>query len=41
MYRFIKGKVTGITPQHIIVKNNGVGNLLLSLTPYQYKIANY
>lgn len=38
MYSYIKGKVTGVTPQHIIVENNGVGYLLLSPTPYQYKI---
>jgi Holliday junction DNA helicase RuvA len=38
MYRYIKGTVTQITPQHIVVENSGVGYLILSPIPYQYKI---
>ncbi|WP_025724559.1 Holliday junction branch migration protein RuvA [Acholeplasma granularum] len=38
MYRYIKGVVTQITPQHIVVENNGIGYLVLSPIPYQYKI---
>src|SRR5690554_5111319 len=38
MYRYIKGTVTQINPQHIVVENNGIGYLILSPIPYQYKI---
>ena len=38
MYRYIKGVVTQINPQHIVVENGGIGYLILSPTPYQYKI---
>ena|SRR5690554_2012895 len=38
MYRYIKGVVEQINPQHIVVENQGIGYLILSPTPYQYKI---
>src|SRR5690554_467772 len=38
MYRYIKGTVTQVNPQHIVVENNGIGYLILSPILYQYKI---
>src|SRR5690554_3752960 len=40
MYRYIKGVVTQISPQHIVVENGGIGYLVLSPVPYQYKIGD-
>jgi len=40
MYRYIKGVVTQISPQHIVVENGGIGYLVLSPIPYQYKIGD-
>ncbi len=38
MYGYIKGIVQKISPQHIIVDNQGIGYLIISPTPYQYHI---
>ncbi|CDR31141.1 Holliday junction ATP-dependent DNA helicase RuvA [Acholeplasma oculi] len=38
MYGYIKGIVKKITPQHIIVDNHGIGYLVISPTPYQYRL---
>lgn len=37
MYRYIRGIVKEITPQHITVENNGIGYLILTPNPFNYK----
>lgn len=41
MYRYIKGTVKEITPKHITVDNNGMGYLILTPTPFNYKIEQH
>lgn len=38
MYGYIKGIVKKISPENIIVENNGIGYLILSPTPYSYQL---
>jgi holliday junction DNA helicase RuvA len=38
MYAYIEGKITDIRPSHIIVDNQGIGYLIISPNPYNYKI---
>lgn len=38
MYAYVKGVVTLIKPNYIVVENHGVGYLILSPTPYNYKL---
>ncbi len=38
MYGYIKGIIKKISPEHIIVENNDIGYLILSPTPYSYKL---
>lgn len=38
MYAFVKGVVTLIKPSYIVIESHGVGYLVLSPTPYDYKI---
>lgn len=37
MYRYIKGMVKEISPKHITVENNGIGYLILTPNPFNYK----
>ena len=38
MYGYIKGIVKKITPEHLIVENQGIGYLIKSPIPYDYKL---
>lgn len=38
MYGYIKGIVKKVSPEHIIIDNQGIGYLILSPTPYQYHL---
>lgn len=38
MYGYIKGVIKKVTPDSIILENNGIGYLIISPTPYDYKI---
>jgi len=38
MYRYIKGVVKEITPEHITVENNGIGYLILTPNPFHYQL---
>ena len=38
MYAFIKGVVALVKPSYIVVESQGIGYLILSPTPYDYKI---
>lgn len=38
MYAYIKGTVTLIKPNYIVVDNHEIGYLILSPTPYDYKL---
>lgn len=40
MYATIKGTVTSIKPNHIVIENQGIGYLVLSPYPYQYHIGD-
>ncbi|CCV64075.1 Holliday junction ATP-dependent DNA helicase RuvA [Alteracholeplasma palmae J233] len=38
MYGYIKGKITKIVAEYIIVENNGIGYQIISPSPYDYEI---
>lgn len=38
MYGYIKGIIKKVSPEHIIVENNGIGYLIVSPVPYSYKL---
>lgn len=38
MYASIRGNITSVKPNHIVIENNGIGYLVLSPYPYQYHI---
>lgn len=38
MYGYIKGVVKKVYPSHVIVENNGIGYLIISPNPYEYKL---
>lgn len=38
MYRYIKGIVKEINPKHITVENNGIGYLIITPNPFNYKL---
>ena len=38
MYATIKGVVTSVRPNHIVVENHGIGYLILSPYPFQYHV---
>ncbi|VEU82627.1 Holliday junction branch migration protein RuvA [Acholeplasma hippikon] len=40
MYGYIKGIVKKVSPEHIIVENNGIGYLIISPVPYQYLVGS-
>ena len=40
MYEYIKGKVTMVESNHIVLDNNGIGYLIYVGNPYSYSIGN-
>jgi Holliday junction DNA helicase RuvA len=40
MYAFVKGVVTLVKPSYIVIESYGVGYLILSPTPYDYKVGD-
>src|SRR5690554_7373872 len=38
MYAYIKGVVTKVTPQFIVIENQGIGYQILSPTPFDYQL---
>ncbi|MCD4827170.1 MAG: Holliday junction branch migration protein RuvA [Acholeplasmataceae bacterium] len=40
MYAFIKGVCTLVKPSYIVIESHGVGYLILSPTPYDYKVGS-
>ncbi len=40
MYAFVKGVVTLVKPSYIVIESYGVGYLVLSPTPYDYKVGD-
>lgn len=38
MYGYIKGIIKKVSPENIIVENNGIGYLVISPIPYSYKL---
>lgn len=41
MYGYIKGKVTDIENNYIIIENNGIGYIVYVANPYSYNIGEY
>ncbi|MEJ6348172.1 Holliday junction branch migration protein RuvA [Holzapfeliella sp. He02] len=37
MYEYLKGTIVSIKPDYIVLENNGIGYLILTPYPYQYK----
>ena len=40
MYNHIKGKITEITPNAIILENNGIGYIIKTSNPYSYQVGD-
>ncbi len=38
MYNYIKGTITEINPKHITLENNGIGYLIITPNPYNFKL---
>ena len=37
MYGYIKGKITYVTSNYIIIDNNGIGYIIFVANPYSYE----
>lgn len=38
MYEYINGKITDVSPYHIVVENNGLGYLVYVANPFSYQV---
>ena len=38
MFNYIKGQITAITPNAIILENNGIGYIIRTANPYSYQV---
>ena len=38
MYEYINGKITAVSPYHIVVENNGLGYLVYVANPFSYQV---